>query len=501
MLTESDDLSAVRARAKRRFRDYDVEFAYPVCLPVYELRLRVVELETGKLSTAARFVLMLTNVPVMEVAEIRRLLGLSESDMATAAAELLSASLIVQKPDQRIHATALGRTVLKEGGRTYRPRNRHPRLPYDPLVRAVVGIDLDDLLDREEARKQGLFIPPTKPRKPRLSQIRLPEVQDYEKYFSKAKHNAEILQVSDIKDIRLRYRTDVVLIKLLHQHSQAELYVAYRAQQHLDHESEAIQRLAATGVDLVPDDIRPAMAESSVLLTRLAPEERTLVGFIDELHEAIGKTGTEIAEAEAARSTTQDEHERAELEETIGKQKAQQFELQGKLRDREQKLDELNHGETRLVKTEEHRPLLLEAARMVKSDLTIVSAWINFMALDDELCKSLATAICNGATVHIAWGLGTKGGESQRNSVKGNTALNELKRKIPERHRNQLIIKRMETHEKFIVCDGKFCVFGSFNWLSYRGQRDDGYRRETSFYSERPEDVALWRANAETLFA
>ena len=58
MSADSDDLAAVRARAGKRFRDCDVEFVYPVCLPVYELRLRVVELEASKLSTAARFVLM-----------------------------------------------------------------------------------------------------------------------------------------------------------------------------------------------------------------------------------------------------------------------------------------------------------------------------------------------------------------------------------------------------------------------------------------------------------
>ena len=109
---ESDDLPAVRARAKRRFLDYDVEFVYPVYLPVYELRLRVLEQEVGKLSTAARFVLMLTNVPVTEVSQIQRYLGLSEADVVTAAAELLSASLIVQQPDQRIHTTELGRAVL-----------------------------------------------------------------------------------------------------------------------------------------------------------------------------------------------------------------------------------------------------------------------------------------------------------------------------------------------------------------------------------------------------
>ena len=503
MLTENDDLLAVRTRAGRRFHDYEVVFVYPVCLPVYELRLRIVELETGKLSTAARFVLTLANVPVTDVSEMQRLLGLSESDLISASAELLSASLIVQQPDQRILITEQGRVVLKEGGRTYRPRNRHPRIPYDPLVRAVAGIDQQDLLDREEARREGLFIPPTKPRRPRLSQIRLSEVQDYEERFGKARSSTEILQVSDIKDIRLRYRTDVVLVQLVHRQSQTQMHAAYRAQQYLDQESEAVQRLAASGMDLVPEDIRPAKDESSVALSCLPPEERAVVGDIGELDEALEKTEMAVAEAKAARTATQDARERAELEETVRKLTAQKIELQNEVLTREKKLGELSGGEARLVKTEEHRPLLLEAARMATSDLTIVSAWVNSRTLDAELCNVLATAVCNGVTVRIAWGLGTRrhGRESQRNKVKGDAALDELKRRIPERNRKRLIVKRTETHEKFIICDNKFCVSGSFNWLSYRGQVDDEYRRETSFYSRRDADIELWRANAETLFA
>ena len=504
MLMENDDLMGVmgvRARARKRFQDYDVEFVYPVCLPVYELRLRVLEQEIGKLSTAARFVLMLTNVPVTAVSEIQRVLGLSEGDMVTAAAELLSASLIVQQPNQSIHATERGRTVLKEAGRTYRPRNRHPRIPYDPLVRGVVGINLDDLLDPDEVRKQGLFVVPTKKRRPRLSQIRLAEVQDYEEHFGKAKHKAEILQVSDIKETRLRYRADVILVKLSHRHSQADQYAAYRAQQYLDHESEAIQRLAATGVDLVPEDIRPAVALSNVSLYRLAPEESELIGDISDLDQALGKTEVAVADAQASRSATQDERERAELEATIRQLTVQEGELRDRLRDRERELEGLSHGEARLVKTEEHRPLLLEAVQAAKSELTIVSAWINSRTLDDELCKALAAAVRNGVTVRIAWGMGTGSSESQRNRVKGETALNALKRSIREQDKGRLIIKRMETHEKFIICDDRFCVSGSFNWLSYRGEIDSEYRREASLYSERRAIIEIWKANAKALFA
>ena len=500
MFTEANDLSAVRARAKRRFRDYDVDLAYPVCLPVYDLRLRVVEHESGQLSTAARFVLMLANVPVTDVSEIGRLLGLSEGDLVPAAAELLSAALVEQRPDQRLRITELGRAVLREAGRMYRPRNRHPRVPYDPLVRAIPAIDLDDLLDLRDTRQEGLFVPTTRPRKPRLSHVRLGEVQEYEERFGKTQQKVEILQVADIKDVRLRYRRDVILVRMLHRQTQNEMYVAYRAQQYLERESEAIQRLAAgSGTKLVPQDIG-VENQAPASWRRLPPKESRIAEDIGELDEALGKVEMAVADAESLRSATQDQRERAELEENLREASAERDKLRAALNEKERELEELNGGEARLVKTEEHRPLLFEAARTAVSELTIVSAWVNPRTLDEELCRVLAEAIGNGVTVRIAWGFGTRGRETDRNRVKGDKALEDLRLKIPRTQRCRLIVKRIETHEKFMICDDRFCVWGSFNWLSYRGQLDEGYRRETSSYSERPADVELWTANAGTLF-
>ena len=465
-------------------------------MPVYDLRLRIVEHERGKLSTAARFVLMLTKVPVTDVMEIRKLLGLSEGEMVLAAAELLSASLVAQQADQTIRITDDGHTVLKEAGRTYRPRNRHPRVPYDPLLRAIPLVDLEDLVEREDVRKEGLFIPETRPRRPRLSQIRLAEVQEYEELFGKAK--AEILQVADIKDTRLRYRRDVILVRLLHRQSRGELYAAYRAQQYLERESEALQRLAGTGAKLVPGDVGESSGASKSW-QRLPPQESQIAEAIGRLDEALGKAEAAVVDVESSRSATQDKRERAALDEALKKTRAERDEILAALDEQKRLFEEASGGEARLIRTEEHRPLLFEAAQRAASELTIVSAWVNSRTLDDELCEALAEAIARGVTVRIAWGMGTRG-EKDRNRLKGNEALDRLARKIPKRDKHRLITRRTETHEKFVICDDTFCAWGSFNWLSYRGQLDEKYRRETSSCSERSTDVELWKANAATLF-
>ena len=116
MRIRGTEYSAVASRAKRRFPDHTLEIAYAVCLPVYELRLKVTEMAEHDLSTAARFVLQLANIGIVQPAEIGRLLGLQDGYLSSAAAELLGQSLVVQRP---------ARTSL-------------PRFLRQPLIQAAV---------------------------------------------------------------------------------------------------------------------------------------------------------------------------------------------------------------------------------------------------------------------------------------------------------------------------------------------------------------------------
>ena len=46
-----NELDEVAARAKRRFPDHKVDVPFRVCLPVYDLRLKVTEVAEDELST------------------------------------------------------------------------------------------------------------------------------------------------------------------------------------------------------------------------------------------------------------------------------------------------------------------------------------------------------------------------------------------------------------------------------------------------------------------
>ena len=502
MNTTHNELNDVAARAKRRFPDHKVDVPFRVCLPVYELRLKVTEIAEDELSTPARFVLQLSNLKVTQPAEIGRMLGMSQNYVASAAAEILGENLVTQSPGAGIGITDLGRQVLRDRGRTRRPRNKHIRVPYDPLTRRILDTDVQQLLDRDEVKKDGLFIPSTSPRRPRLGNVRTDEVRDYERFYGRQRDRVEILEVSDIKDVRLKYRNDVILVKLDAVNSDKSLFAAFQAQQYLEDESAYLQRLADRGIDLVPDDLKVGQLTDWIRPMTFSQEESSLLQEIDDLDRGVTDAERAVTEARTTQGTTQDEKERSDLEARIKNLESEKLQLEQLLEDRESKLTSITEGQLRLIKTEEHHQVLLTAIGNAAAELTLVSAWIDPYAFDDEVCRMLAAAIGRGVHVRIAWGFGVRkrGPEASRNREKGNAALSRLRDLIPRDLRDNLTTKIAETHEKFIVCDHQFCAWGSFNWLSYRGERDSGYRRETSSYSERHDDIALWKDRADELF-
>ena len=498
-----NEIAIAAARAKRRFPDYEIEAAYPIGWPVYAVRLALTVLAADEISTVARFILRLAGVQPMEPAELGRLLGLPDKFVAGAAAELLQKGLATQRPDLKLEITAQGRQALADGGRAWSPQREYVTAPFCPITRRVLDIGTDDLLYPDAAEKNGLFVIPASGDKPRLSELQVEDIREYARYEEDIKPE-EITEIAEIRsqDARLRYRNDITVVKLTAPGRNSPTFAAYSGREYLAEETLALRRLAEeSGINLTPEEFAETLSEPWLQSRSATRDEENLLSTINDADRAVGKVDTDISAIQAEQEELQDESEKEELARRLKQLEIDKVEQALRLAEAERMLSEQTGGATRLIKTEEHRPLLLEAIDKSQSELTLVSAWIGPDAFDRELCRKLRQAMARGVRVRIAWGLGTRRGpESDRNLAKGNTALNELKRDVSNELLSNLTVKRTETHEKFIICDDQFCTSGSFNWLSYRGEIDRGYRRETSFYSERPDDIALWKDHAATLF-
>lgn len=494
------------ARAKRRFPDCEVEAAYPIGWPTYDVRLVLTVLAEDDVATVSRFILRLIGLEPMEPAELGRLLGLSDKFVAGAAAELVEKELAIQRPDRHLEITEQGRQALAAGGRSWSPQRKYPHVSFCPLTRRILDIDTNHLLYPDEAGKNGLFVIPASGNKPRLSELPIEDIREYTRDKEGLKPE-EITEVAEIRsrETRLRYRNDITVVKLVAPGRSSPTYVAYRGREYLEEQSLALQRLAEeSGMNLTPGEFAESISEPWAQSRTTTRDEENLLAAINDADHAVGKVDEDISATQAEQEEAPDGPEKAELAGRLEQLEIDKAEGAHRLAEAERKLAEQTDGATRLIKTEEHRPLLLEAIDKAQSELTLVSAWIGPDAFDRDLCRKLRQAMARGVQVRIAWGLGTRRGpEADRNRTRGEAALRELKRGVSNDLLSNLTVKRTETHEKFIICDDRFCASGSFNWLSYRGDRgelDRGYRRETSFYSERSGDIALWKANAASLF-
>ena len=493
----------VAGRARRLFPDYRLDAVYPACWPTYRIRLTASVLKQGSLSTAANYVLQLVDNGVCELGELTRLLCMPERYVAGAAAELLRERLVEQGPDLQLALTGTGKSAIEGGGKVERLQTVPMEVPFDPLTRRVPHIDVGGLLKQDTVQNEGLFVVQYAGPKPGPGDLRLKEIVRYKgSGASRGRIEGNIIGVSDIvnRNARLQYRKDIAVVKMSRPDTGEPVFLAYGGHRHLEEETDCLQQLAGRGVNLVPEDLGRGTLQPWDGAPTVSAKEGALLKEIDELDlkadEAIQDSAPPESGASASGTSGQNEPGRRTANLGGKRPPAEQ------LAEHESKLSRITDNEIRLIKTEEHHDLLLKAIDEASEEITLVSAWIDPHAFDAEVRRKLAAALKGGVTVRIAWGLGVNGSriESDRNRKKGKKAMDMLRGLLDETSTKRLIENVTDTHEKFIICDSKFCAWGSFNWLSYRGSLDRGYRRETSMYSVREADINLWRDNAHALF-
>src|SRR3712207_672881 len=127
---------------RREFPDYEPRLAFEAAVTVYHLKVKAKVLERHRLSVIARFMLRTIGAGGTSTGQIARLLGLEESDLASAGVELLHSNLIEHsEPDAEgrrdLVITDQGRTFLTEEKKLSVPRHKTLRLLYDPMIREV----------------------------------------------------------------------------------------------------------------------------------------------------------------------------------------------------------------------------------------------------------------------------------------------------------------------------------------------------------------------------
>ncbi|GAA0682356.1 hypothetical protein GCM10010193_40120 [Kitasatospora atroaurantiaca] len=127
--------------------------------------------------------------------------------------------------------------------------------------------------------------------------------------------------------------------------------------------------------------------------------------------------------------------------------------------------------EIRAIGVFEHPELLDEALTQARHRLLLISPWIKNAIITTEFISKLEKRLTRNVTVHIAYGYG-------ENDTKSDPAAVRRLENLAARYPDRFIFARLKsTHAKVLVFDDVW-VTTSFNWLSFRGDRDRTYRME-----------------------
>jgi phosphatidylserine/phosphatidylglycerophosphate/cardiolipin synthase-like enzyme len=129
----------------------------------------------------------------------------------------------------------------------------------------------------------------------------------------------------------------------------------------------------------------------------------------------------------------------------------------------------------RFLEVYEHRPLLEQAFKDSKERLMIISPWIRASSVDKRFLQQFENLLKRGVQVFIGYGLGENDDKKHSCDIQAEKNL----QKLANQYKTNFLLKRLgDTHAKILISDAKFAVTTSFNWLSFKGDRDRTFRDE-----------------------
>ncbi len=130
----------------------------------------------------------------------------------------------------------------------------------------------------------------------------------------------------------------------------------------------------------------------------------------------------------------------------------------------------LDIAEGKVIQQEEHVLYLKEALKTANTSICITSPWIRDKVLE-KYKKDIENTLERKVSIYINYGI-----EKGAKNIIDDKAKNYLY-DLCKKYKNLYINSNANTHEKILICDDRWVITGSFNWLSYDGS---GERREIS---------------------
>lgn len=459
---------------------------YEAGIPQWHMEAILTMLKTKKLSVLQEFILKFVSSGIDDVSDIRNFLGINRTAVNNAVALLQKNSLLtVDIFYSKLKITDKGENALKEAA-TIVPEDIEYALYMDGLL-GNVYLDTKKLYTSKELRSFGIKAINTTVEKPTLDSLVYEDIKRAINFFKKNhayeqdKLEGDLQEVSRVAKTYVEYKKVSVLV-FINKSEDIEFQV-YEGTTRNDDYSIAFQKQYNNNTRVLDFDA-PNMfeMEEDNSLISILPQE-----IIESARTFSYKDST--LERELLNLTTQLDTIKNNEDEEDDQQKESSTERICFL---EKKIDEINNerkGADRVLSTYDHRPLLLDALDTAQNIVVIVSPWIKSGGLNNEILGRIEKALQRNTQVIIGYGISKKEDSDK-------WVLQRLIDIQKKKHGNKLrVIKLSNTHEKVLIKDNEYMVITSFNWLSFKGDPNKGFRQETGYYTESKEAIKQMKEN------
>ncbi len=188
---------------------------------------------------------------------------------------------------------------------------------------------------------------------------------------------------------------------------------------------------------------------------------------VDELVERLEVIEEKMATKEVALEAESRPDTKQVLREELERERTEKAEL-------EKKLGARKANRLRVFDCKHH---LSKTLRDAKQRIVIVSAFLSSAVVDKTFLSNLEGALTRNVEVWIAYGMGPqKGRHSDRDDAREQSAdWRDAERGLKDLKKKYKALLHLQypgfTHEKILIRDTTFVASGSFNWLSYKGER------------------------------
>lgn len=132
------------------------------------------------------------------------------------------------------------------------------------------------------------------------------------------------------------------------------------------------------------------------------------------------------------------------------------------------------------------REYFLKYLKEAETSLYIISPWMNNYIINSSFKKNLVRLLKKGVKIRIIYGISEADPQKMESKDLKTKQLAEELEKLAKPFGELFKITHGQTHEKLLICDDKYYINGSFNFLSYAGEDEKFFRNEGSTYSEDP---------------